>query len=507
MLHLLKLLFVIYGLLTSLHASSKIEIFTLHSYSQEYPWTKSQHEAFVDTLVLNKNNIQFHSEYLDTKRLNMTQEYQDEFLAYINKKYNDTDIDIIYVTDDNALTFIHNNYKKLFKKEKNTPVFFSGVNNLNMHKQLASDIFKGVYEVKEVKENIELIKQFSPQTRDIYFIGDDSHTYHSIKETIEQEAHTFKNMTFHYISDIYLSKVLAQLPSQNRSFIVLTTIGHFKDEANNTLLVEESIAKIKEKQNIILLTMEDAYMYKGVVGGYVTNGSSQGREAAKLVLKYLQNKSLEDIKSLLKSPNTYIFNSKELVNARVILSEYISRNATIIGKDIDFITKNQSLLLSILALIVIGLIFTIVLIYAFLRKKHYQNSQTPLNEECAHIKSKLNAKDQFINNIMLFDDIAYWRLDTVADELFLSQNLLDILSIDGDIYKNDPNALSYFIHEHDKALFQKNLHMVKEKNTSVNFTHQIISSDKKLFKVKHLIYTQYSEHKPSSLILGIIKFE
>ena len=49
--------------------------------------------------------------------------------------------------------------------------------------------------------------------------------------------------------------------------------------------------------------------------------------------------------------------------------------------------------------------------------------------------------------------------------------------------------------------------MVKEKNTSVNFTHQIISSDKKLFKVKHLIYTQYSEHKPSSLILGIIKFE
>lgn len=239
----------------------------------------------------------------------------------------------------------------------------------------------------------------------------------------------------------------------------------------------------------------------------MTNGVSQGTQAAKMVLKYLQDRSLHNVDSLLKSPNTYIFNSKELVDARVILSEYISRNATIIAKNTDFITKNQSLILSILILTVIGLIFTIVLIYAFLRKKGHQNPQTQLNEECANIKSKLNAKDQFINNIMSFDDIAYWRLDIAANELFLSQNLLDILSIDGDIYKDDSNALTYFIHEHDKALFQKNLHTVKEKNTSLSFTHKMISSDKKLFKVKHFIYTQYLEHKPSSIIMGIIKFE
>ena len=507
MLHLFKLLFITASLYISLNASSKIEIFTLHSYSQEYPWTKSQHKAFIDTLVSEKHTFEFYSEYLDTKRLNFTQEYQDEFVHYLSKKYSNTNIDIIYVTDDNALSFINNNYYKLFQNSKKIPVFFSGVNNLTMHTLLDNNIFKGVYEVKEIKENIELIKQFSPQTRDVYFVGDNSQTYKSIKKTIEHEEHHFNNMKFHYISEHYLFKIFEQLPSHDRSFILLTTIGHLKDEANHTLLVEESIAKIKEKQNTILLTMEDSYMYKGVIGGFVTNGSTQGTEAAKLVLEYLQTKSLAKVKSILKSPNTYIFNSKELINSRIILSEYIARDATIIGKDINFITKNQSFLLSILTLSSIGFFFLAILIYVFFKKKQRQTSQLQLKKECHNIKLKLNAKDQFINSIMSFTHIAYWRLDTDKDELFLSQNLLDILSIDALIYKDDSDALSYFVHEHDKVLFQKNLHLVKENNKSLSFKHKMISSDKKIFNVEHLIYREYLEHSPSPLILGIIKFE
>ncbi|MDB2562832.1 diguanylate cyclase, partial [Sulfurimonas sp.] len=411
MLNLFKFLLIISFFSFSLHALDKIKIFTLHSYSQEYLWTKSQHTAFVGTLLKDSSALEFefYSEYLDTKRLNLTEKYQTDFLEYLKKKYTMSDIDIFYVTDDNALKFIHNNYNKLFKGIKKPPVFFSGINNLNMHNTLPQDTFVGVYEVKEIKENVELIKQFSPQTRDIYFVGDNSHTYASIKNSIQKEELNFKNINFHYINDASISEIQKQLPTEPRSFVLLTTIGQFKDDTGNTLLVQESINKINENKNLILLTMEDAYMHKGVVGGYVTSGFSQGKEAAKLVLQYLQNNSLKNISSLLKSPNVYTFDSKELINSRIILSNYISRDAIIIGKDIGFIDNNQAKLLSIAIIIIVVLAFGMILMYAFFSKKYKGNSQTQLENELKNIKLKLNSKDHFINNIISFGDIGYWR--------------------------------------------------------------------------------------------------
>lgn len=490
-----------------MHAVEKIKIFTLHSYSQEYPWTKSQHKAFVETLSSNKNQYEFYTEYLDTKRISFTQEYQNEFISHLNKKYAKENVDLIYVTDDNALKFIHQNYHLLFTKSTKPPVFFSGVNNLNMHTLLPQETFRGVYEVKEIKENIELIKQFSPQTRDIYFIGDDSQTYKSIKKVISQKESSFQNLRFHYIDDEYLSIILKELPKKPRSFVLLTTIGKLKDTNSNTLLPQESIKKIKENKNLILLTMEDAYMYKGVVGGYVTNGSLQAKEAANLVLKYLKNRSLQELSSLLKSPNSYTFNSKELVSSRIILSEYISREAIFIKYEKNFIEKNQSQLLSALVILTMGLILSLIVMYTYFTKKNNNKMQLSLQNEYEDIKQKLNLKDEFINNIMRFGNIAYWRLDIKKDELFLSQNLLQILSIDDGIYKDDSSALSYFVHERDKALFQEQLHLVKENKNSVTFQHKMVSTEKEVFNVNHIIYTQYLAHQYSSVIYGIIEFE
>ena len=502
-----KILFIIYSLVSSLYALDKIKIFTLHSYSQEYPWTKSQYNGFIDTLHSNDYKFEFYSEYLDTKRVDLTQEYQNEFVNYLNKKYIDADVDLVYVTDDNALLFIYNNYEKLFKNSKKIPVFFSGINNLNMKKILAKDTYTGVYERKEIKQNIELIKQFSPQTRNIYFVGDDSKTYNSIKKDIEQEEHNYKNMNFHYISDKYISNIQTNLPNKPRSFILLTTIGNLQDDTNNTLLVKESIEKIKQNPNLIILTMEDSYMYEGVVGGYVTNGSAQGKESAKLVLNYLQTHTLKGINSLVKNPNLYMFNSKELVNSRIILSQYISRDAIIIGKNKDFIDENHSTILNILTIITIILIFIIITMYTIFKKNSNQVSQALIEKKIHTIKSKLNSKDQFINNIIRFGDIAYWNIDTKTNELFLSQRLLEILSIDTLIYENDSEALSYFIHENDKKLFHKSILEIKKNKKSVEFKHKMVSSDKKLFNVNHIIYTEYIGDEASSQILGIIKFE
>ena len=228
-------IFFLLLLSVSIYASQKTNVLIIHSYSQEYDWTKNQHNSFVSTLNQSYENFYFNTEYLDSKRLEMTPQYEYEFIKYLKLKYADWNPDLIYVTDDNALKLVFENHKDLFKNKKQIPVFFSGVNNLDMDKILPKDFFAGVYELKEIKPNIELIKQFSPQTRDISFIGDDSNTYHSIKKELESQQKNFDNIRFNYINSKYISEILKKLPKSPKSFVLLTTIGHLKDEDNNNL--------------------------------------------------------------------------------------------------------------------------------------------------------------------------------------------------------------------------------------------------------------------------------
>ncbi|MDD2356371.1 MAG: hypothetical protein PHX13_00500 [Thiovulaceae bacterium] len=156
-------------LVFSVFATEKVNVFILHSYSQEYEWTKKQHNSFVSTLNKSDKNFTFYTEYLDTKRVKLTQEYKNNFLNYLHMKYTNASPDLIYVTNDDALTFVYENYNQIFLEKEDIPVFFSGINNLNMNTILDKKHYTGVYEIQDIEPNIDLIKQFSPQTRDIYF--------------------------------------------------------------------------------------------------------------------------------------------------------------------------------------------------------------------------------------------------------------------------------------------------------------------------------------------------
>ena len=503
--NLIKFFILITFFANSIYGMEKVKIFMLHSYSQEYVWTKNQHSSFVSTLSKNNIDFEIYSEYLDTKRLNFTLEYKRQFLEYLKTKYRDANPDLIYVSDDNALSFVYEYYEKLFKNYTNSiPVFFSGINDFNMSKKLPSSIFTGVYELKEIEPNIELIKQFSPQTRDVYIIGDNSNTYDLIKKEIQAKENNFTNFKFHYISDSKISSVKKELPDKYKNFVILTTIGNFKDDKGNTLLPKESIQRLKQNSNLIILSMEDAYMHSGVVGGYVTSGIRQGEEAAKLVLRYLKTERIKEITPILKSPNLYIFNSKELINSRVVLSEYIARNSTIIGKDRDFIEKNQSILLNILAITTAIMLFVVAVLYIIWKKRHLHLFSRL--GELDNITLELSVKNKFIENIFNFGDIAYWKLDTKSDKFFCSKELLNILGLKFNIYKDDSNFLYYFMNTKELKIFDENLSSVKIDKKTIKFKHEIITSENAVLNVEHIVYIEKHSFD-SDTITGIIKID
>ena len=164
-------------------ASNPYKIFVLHSYSQEYPWTKSQHDSFISNYYTKTDNASLIStEYLDTKRRQFDKNYKENFQRYLKNKYDGYTPDLIYITDDDALTYALEYINDLFKS---VPVIFSGINNLSISEQLDSSRFTGVYEKKDISKNIEILKTLDSSFNDIIIVGDGSSTYAVIEEEIK----------------------------------------------------------------------------------------------------------------------------------------------------------------------------------------------------------------------------------------------------------------------------------------------------------------------------------
>ena len=178
----IALLLVLFSIPVEAFPESGARIFVLHSYSQEYPWTRDQHEGFTRTLVAGLSRPPVISaEYLDTKRRQFDQDYAEKFSAYLKYKYAGYGPDLVYVTDDNALRFALSDLEEMFP---GVPVIFSGVNNYAIQEDIDPSLVTGVFEKKEISANIELLEGMVQDVKDIVVVGDASNTYQAIEQDI-----------------------------------------------------------------------------------------------------------------------------------------------------------------------------------------------------------------------------------------------------------------------------------------------------------------------------------
>jgi hypothetical protein len=287
--------------------------------------------------------------------------------------------------------------------------------------------------------------------------------------------------------------------------VLLTTIGGIKDNNGNMLTPRESIAKITAMKNLIVLIMEDANMFGGIVGGYVTSGEAQGSAAAKLVLQYFQENSLLHVEDVTQSPNIYLFNAIALRDARIILSEYVKRDALIIDEQKDFFEENKMLILDLFAIIVIIFLFILIILYTIQRKKYIASQEDVLKLQ--RLREKLFAQEELLKNCFKLGRIGYWKYDLETKKVHVSDELLTFLDVDLSIYADDPEVIYYFIHPADRVMFDTKFDEIRALNESVIIHHKMITTHKKVYKVRHLLYKETKSLDSDGVIVGIIEFD
>jgi diguanylate cyclase (GGDEF)-like protein/PAS domain S-box-containing protein len=455
-------------------AADSVPIFILHSYSQEYPWTKGQQQGFVETLNSDSSRTYtFETEFLDSKRTSYIPAYADMMARYLREKYKGYRPAAIYVTDDNALLFALSRLTKIFP---DAPIFFSGINNYDIKPRLNPARTTGVFENKEIAPNLHLMDLINPTVRNIVAVGDASETDRAIASELHKEMIRHPGVHVTYLSDNRIDDLVRDLKKRKERFLFLTTLGSVKDREGRTLPLSQTISAIVNAGHFVVFSMEDAYLYPGVLGGFVTSGTLQGQYAAQLLLRYLDGTPVSALAPIETSPNEYILDETELKKAGLSLPEDLKGKVSLIHAIPSYYDTNREIILGMLygmaGLFIISLTASLLLV---LRK----------NRQIALSSRKINEVKEGLDLAQNIAGLGSYVLDTRTG-LWQSSDMLDrLLGID-ETYEHSVSGWQGSIHPDDRTMmadyfknevlgqstaFDKEYRIIRQDDQSVRWVH------------------------------------
>jgi len=364
---LLSFIFQIASFAYAKENNKHLSVLAIHSYHQSYPWTASQFEAFKNKLSINlpEYNINISTEYLDTKWIAPSQEYKNNFLQYLYTKYKNNLPDLIYVTDDNALNFIHSDKSTL---SWDRPIVFSGINNTKSSKNHMHHTVTGVFEYKDVQASISLAKKINESSSKIYFLGDGGTTDKAIKKMIKTSNFETNGAEIVNLSHSNINRLINKLNATENGTVILTTIGGIRDDENIRLGLKESIKAITNTGKKVLV-MEDSYLLPGIIGGHVTSSRVQGESAADIASNIVRGTKSKNIEIKNKKSTEFVLNWPELQRFKISLPSHILSKASVINKPLPFFQRHPETLKLLAAFIIVLILVLTFSVYYANRKR------------------------------------------------------------------------------------------------------------------------------------------
>lgn len=452
------------------------QVLIIHSYSQEYPWTQGQHAAFIDHYERFAPDFStIRTEYLDTKRIPYTEEYGAFFTSYLAKKYHDFHPRLIYVTDDDALTFAHQHLTTLFPNAK---IIFSGVNNYEILNRLDKTRFTGVFERKDIAQNLDLIKSHAPFFSDIIVVGDGSSTFLAIQQKLDSALKQFPNVNVSYAVSNNIDVLIKDLRTRKEKYLFLTTIGSITNNQGKSLTIKEIVKGIVNAGNFMILSMEDAYVTDGVVGGYVTSSVDQGRLAAEMSTAYVyKNTDFLEIPPITRSPNRYLFDHNALSKHNIVLSKEILAEATILNQPQSLYDQHKALVMTSLVILTVLLLVTMAIFIAFLvRTGRATRIANLTSQEQAH---KLFLMHQNLVEAQSIAKLGNWEWHIDKNVCMWSDELYRLLGLKPNAFPASYEKLLSFIPTDAKAIVDRAIQDSLKFCCEFNVDHPVITDNGK----------------------------
>jgi diguanylate cyclase (GGDEF)-like protein/PAS domain S-box-containing protein len=421
------------------------KLFILHSYHSGFAWTEKQHQGFIDTLEKSPvtESLISHTEYLDAKRLSLSPDYLATTCDFFKRKYGSFSPDLIYATDDDALTFLRACKSRLFP---DTPVVFSGVNDVSQDALLDQDQWLGFFELADMAGTVSLALKLKPALNELYFIGDDASTFSAVKDYGRKElAKFFPQLQIGFISHRRLSRVIARLAELGRGNLVLCSIGGLQDDEGQLVPMAEAVAAMAAAGDFKIFATADVQLVDGVLGGSVNSAWDQGVRAGLLARERHLHENLDEQETTLTAKtSSYVFDDRQLRRFG-ISSGVLPAGSRIINRPVTLLGRLKHLRWPIIGLVIVqfGLLW---LLWRNMRGRRRGRDDLEKSEQ--QFKTMVSATHDAV--VMIDERGQVTLFNPAAEQLFgwtgpeMLGNSLDVLMPEGYRRQHRQDVTSFF---------------------------------------------------------------
>lgn len=454
------------------------QVLFLNSYNPGLTFSDEELRGVREILAPLGDELELSIEYMDTKKIS-DEEHIDNLYDLYEHKYRDSDLDLIIAADNSAFEFIVDHRDALLP---GTPVVFCGVNYFTDDMIEGLDGFTGVVEDPDIGSTLDLAFQQFPDTQQIYVIHDTTNTGLAIRKHIDHFARHYESrVAFIIISDVTVRDLITIVSVLPENSVIL--LEAFNRDADGAVYTLEKIGDVlSDKTDLPIYINTETYLGHGVIGGMITSGYLQGKQAGVMALRILKGEPVESVPIEKESPHVYMFDYNELVEFGIQESE-IPEGSIIINKPVP---EQVPVWIFYIAAIVIVCLFTIILVLAFnidIRRRIELDLRKNIAErELA--QAELKKKNDELNT-------AYEHLS--ANEEELRQNYEELSSAENDLRESERKFRAIFNQTFElTGLLSVDGTILQANETALEF----IGSDERNVIGKHFWETPWWTHSP-----------
>ncbi len=349
----------------------KKTVLYLNSYHNGYHWSDGLLEGIRTVLNQSRYKVDLQIEYMDAKKYNY-ESISNNLYALYRDKFKDEHLDVIILSDNDALNFVNKHRHDLFK---DIPIVFCGVNDLG-DADIAAGNITGIVEVYDFIGTLQVAKKLHPEKNRLVYLIDTSTTgiaiRHQAEKLLEQNNLGLQVEFWSQLSLEETQKRVGALPDNAFLFIA----PYYQTINGRFYTSEEVTAAIYKHSSVPIYTAWEFMVGYGTVGGRVLSGVEHGKTAGEMALQILGGVKADAI-PLIREPGDgmYLFDY-QVMDKLGINQQLLPENSRIINAPEAFYSLSKELFWTMIISFVILFLALMSMVAAMLERRKVERKIT-----------------------------------------------------------------------------------------------------------------------------------
>ena len=264
-------------------ATEAVQVLMVVSYHAGFAWSDAQIAGVREELQTSARPVDLRLEFLDTKRIQPTEQYYQLAEDWLLAKYGSHAPTVLIASDDDALDFALRLRDKHFK---DAAIVFSGVSSSRRSRLQREGLVGGVFDDLDVGESLLQMLSMRQVTQRVLVVHDQSRTSLAQVESLRNRMAGKPGITIEYLTNLPVAAIADRLGHLGPTDLVFA-LPFNRDADGRVLTHEEAIDRWAAASHAPIAVTRDVAMRPGVLGGFLVSGREQGQTAGRLALQWL----------------------------------------------------------------------------------------------------------------------------------------------------------------------------------------------------------------------------